>query len=229
MDELKLDHLSSFLPQRAKTIEVGCGSARLSVFLAQRQFKTYGVDYELSALGTALNNFRHMHVTGWFCAANAVTLPFPESSFDVVLSTGLLEHFSNPLPVLEEMVRVVKPGGLFYADIVPKKFSLFRAFDGLRLRKWEVYEAAWNASQIKTFLHTVGLLNVFVFGAGVFPPLWFPLLSRYAIYHRLYNFLVRPVLPVLARLDGTGLAEVLGFYFFCIGYKPSPNKLEVLS
>ena len=41
----------------------------------------------------------------------AVRLPFPDATFDVVLSTGLLEHFQDPSPIVREMARVLRPGG----------------------------------------------------------------------------------------------------------------------
>jgi ubiquinone/menaquinone biosynthesis C-methylase UbiE len=38
-------------------------------------------------------------------------LPFPEDSFDYILSLQVLEHVENPMPLLKEMYRVLKPGG----------------------------------------------------------------------------------------------------------------------
>jgi SAM-dependent methyltransferase len=43
--------------------------------------------------------------------ASAVDLPLSDQSFDTVVSTELLEHVSNPLRALQEMYRVLKPGG----------------------------------------------------------------------------------------------------------------------
>lgn len=41
----------------------------------------------------------------------AESLPFPDSSFNKVVSISCLEHFANPLQGLQEMARVLKPGG----------------------------------------------------------------------------------------------------------------------
>lgn len=38
-------------------------------------------------------------------------LPFPDESFDIVLATGLMEHLKDPWQALQEMKRVLKPGG----------------------------------------------------------------------------------------------------------------------
>lgn len=43
------------------------------------------------------------------------TLPFPSDSFDVVMTAHTLEHLPTPVPVLREMIRVLRPGGLMIA------------------------------------------------------------------------------------------------------------------
>jgi len=44
-------------------------------------------------------------------------LPFKDNSFDVVLSLAVLEHVKNPWVHADEMIRVLKPGGIVYADV----------------------------------------------------------------------------------------------------------------
>jgi SAM-dependent methyltransferase len=48
---------------------------------------------------------------------NGDSLPFKDNSFDVVLSLAVLEHVPNPWVHAEELVRVLKPGGIIYADV----------------------------------------------------------------------------------------------------------------
>ena len=45
------------------------------------------------------------------------SLPFKDNSFDVVLSLAVLEHVKNPWVHADEMLRVLKPGGIVYADV----------------------------------------------------------------------------------------------------------------
>lgn len=42
------------------------------------------------------------------------SLPYPDKSFDYVVSLRVLEHVKEPLPLLEEMCRVLRPGGRAY-------------------------------------------------------------------------------------------------------------------
>jgi SAM-dependent methyltransferase len=44
-------------------------------------------------------------------------LPFEDNSFDLVLSLAVLEHVKNPWVHAKEMLRVLKPGGILYADV----------------------------------------------------------------------------------------------------------------
>jgi SAM-dependent methyltransferase len=47
-----------------------------------------------------------------FEVANICALPFPDHSFDAAFTSAVLEHLSTPRQALEEMYRVLKPGGL---------------------------------------------------------------------------------------------------------------------
>jgi SAM-dependent methyltransferase len=50
-------------------------------------------------------------------AAIGEKLPFSNSSFDVVLSDNVIDHAENPIAILEEITRVLKPSGLFYFTV----------------------------------------------------------------------------------------------------------------
>lgn len=50
--------------------------------------------------------------------ADAKSMPFPDNSFEVVISTDCLEHVDWPREVIHEAFRVTKPGGLFYLTTV---------------------------------------------------------------------------------------------------------------
>jgi SAM-dependent methyltransferase len=43
----------------------------------------------------------------------------PANTYDAVYSVGLLEHFEDPAPVIQESLRILKPGGLMFHVIVP--------------------------------------------------------------------------------------------------------------
>lgn len=55
---------------------------------------------------------RHPHLDG-AALADARKLPFPDNSFDSAVSVNVLEHIPQPVEVLREVHRVLKPGGVF--------------------------------------------------------------------------------------------------------------------
>ncbi len=73
-------------------------------------------------------------------AAIGEKLPFSNSSFDVVLSDNVIDHAENPIAILEEITRVLKPSGLFYftVNIHHPIYSLASAAHGF-----------WNAFGIR--------------------------------------------------------------------------------
>ena len=50
-------------------------------------------------------------------AAIGEKLPFPDSAFDVVLSDNVIDHAENPLAIVNEIIRVLKPSGLLYFTV----------------------------------------------------------------------------------------------------------------
>lgn len=49
--------------------------------------------------------------------ADGENLPFDDASFDIVLSDNVVDHARDPRRIIEEVVRVLKPGGLFYFTV----------------------------------------------------------------------------------------------------------------
>lgn len=221
LDEMKLDHLLRLAPDGGLSLEVGCGSARLSCLLAGRGFRTVGVDTSRAALQGARQNYRHTGLPGSFVLGSGFALPFSHGSFDLVMSTGLLEHYDDPSALVEEMVRVLRPGGLFYSDIVPRGFSLFRSLQWvglLRDRLWgrsrdAFFERSFRRAEIVDLLRNAGLQQPRVFPAGVVPP-YLPLLTRSRRLRAAQVRLVELTRGFWQRLDGTAVAGRLGFYYF---------------
>ena len=54
--------------------------------------------------------------------SQAEQLPFPDNTFDVCTAHALLHHLDNIAPVIEEIHRVLRPGGIFYSDLDPNAY-----------------------------------------------------------------------------------------------------------
>jgi SAM-dependent methyltransferase len=91
-------------------LEVGCGEGKLLAALPGKH--KFGIDPSIHAL---LRAKRRSAAT---CSvALAENLPFPSSSFAVVISVGVMEHFSNPDAATTEIHRVLENGGRYLALI----------------------------------------------------------------------------------------------------------------
>lgn len=229
-DIIKLEYIMSYLEgeeRNLKICEVGCGSARLSCFLSDYGYDVVGLDYSKNALKVAKNNFILTNNEGHFICGDAENLPFKDDSFDVVMSTGLLEHFKNPQPIIDEMVRALKSGGLFYSDILPDKFSLTRSLDDFIgrfvriLQKKSIedfYENRLKKADVERLLQSAGLVNIHVFAGGVLPPAIL-FTKKIPIGNNIRVRILSWIKPLSKRLDNTWLAELIGNHYIGFGYK----------
>src|ERR1051326_2893777 len=111
-----------------RVLEVGCGAGGYSRMMAaglQGQGEWIGGGHDEALLEQARHDVT-MEVPTRFEKAGAFALPFPDGSFDAVISAFLLCVLPSPLTALREMTRVVKPGGLI------SSISCFCKSGGLR-------------------------------------------------------------------------------------------------
>jgi len=205
------------------SLEVGCGSGHLSALLSQSGFRTVLLDYSPAALACARNSFKNcqgQHAKE-FLLADAFALPIADSSVDVVVSGGVIEHFRDPIPAIREMARVLRPGGLFYADICPRKFRLIGLFDFLYPNPPGWYEARMRMPEIAEMIGASGLCLKRLFAAGVLPPRLVPGRGRIKVIDTLVRWSVERWQCFWRSLDATKLAELLGFYYYVSATKPS--------
>ena len=100
-----------------EAIDIGCGPGYLVLELAKRSkgLHAIGMDCSEEMLIQADSNARASGLAGRtsFKMGNAEKIPFGDHSFDLVVSTLSLHHWKNPIAVMDEIVRVLKPGGGF--------------------------------------------------------------------------------------------------------------------
>ena len=215
IDETKVRHLRPLLPASGNAIEVGAGSGRLLIRLGrERPYRLFALDYAPYAIRAVRENYGRAGVSGALLFGDARALPLRDASFDLVLSGGLLEHFRDVEPVVREMARVLRPGGVFYADIVPRKVSLYRWAERGRMAHDEhlaagIYESDLSKAAWRRVIERAGLRGVRIISAGVYPP--------YTL--RDHERLVWKYGGFLRRLDGTVVADLLGFFYMCTARK----------
>ena len=111
-------HGAFFLPYLSaemSLLDCGCGPGTITLGLAQVVLPgaVTGIDIEESQLEQARENAKKLRMTNvTFDKGNVYELPYPDNHFDAVFSHAMLEHMQNPLAVLKEMYRILKPGGV---------------------------------------------------------------------------------------------------------------------
>jgi ubiquinone/menaquinone biosynthesis C-methylase UbiE len=107
-----------------RMIECGCGSARVSQYMARLGYQCTLLDRSEEGLALARRNFSALSLSGNFVLADINRLCVRDEQFDVVYSGGVLEFLDDLKGPVQEMVRILKPGGVLAANVVPPKFSI---------------------------------------------------------------------------------------------------------
>ncbi len=96
-----------------KVLENGCGIGMYVQRLQKYAGEVVGLEYDFERVYEASSAEIHPapQANAFFICAAGECLPFPDESFDAVLSHEVLEHVNNDQQAVAEMVRTLKPGG----------------------------------------------------------------------------------------------------------------------
>lgn len=104
------------LNENTKVLDLACGVGTTSFYLSKKfKCKITGIDISSDLINIAnskLTESNHdKNIT--FQTADALKMPFPDNSFDVVIAQAFFILIDNKDDALKEIFRVVKPGGFF--------------------------------------------------------------------------------------------------------------------
>lgn len=181
-------------------LETGCGTGRFCALLAARlpSSVVVGVDISDPALAVATQIGALVGSENLvFSRANLFQLPFAESSFDIVFSEGVIQHFSSEasptyVDALREMVRVTKVGGKVIVSVVNWycwPHTLYKWYLSWRNKPYEYgYEKSFRAGELVKLFEDTGLRHIE--------------LSGYYASYGFYRLAIRFGLPRLFRVLG---------------------------
>ena len=141
-------------------LDVGCGPGRLALLLAAAGCDVTGVDLDPAMIEGARANAEQ--VSGrrpLFTTGDVAALPLPDASQDVVVTTLSMHHWSDPAAGLEEIARVLRPGGrLLVWDARPGLLSLLHHHgDPLR----PLHESSLRVAGVTSWRWPLGLPVMF--------------------------------------------------------------------
>ena len=129
---------ASRLTGSARVLDVACGPGIVAEALARDAGEVVGCDITPEMLDKARERCAKAGLANTrFTPGRAEALPFPDASFDVVVSRSAVHHFPDPSAAFREMARVVKPGGrIITVDVQssesPDEAALHNALEILR-------------------------------------------------------------------------------------------------
>lgn len=112
---------ASNLSRNSMTLDAGCGAGVITREIAKRGHKVIGTDYSYGMIEKAnsvCNTDRNLEAK--FSQADIESLPFKDSSLDMILCLGVITYLESAEKALHEFSRVLKPGGILILSSVNK-------------------------------------------------------------------------------------------------------------
>jgi 2-polyprenyl-3-methyl-5-hydroxy-6-metoxy-1,4-benzoquinol methylase len=115
--------------EKGKVLDVGCsGGFFLNKFNSDK-WERYGVEISKDAAKHACDTFGIPVLVG-------NVLDIKNESYDLIMMRGVIEHFKNPIKILEACSKLLKPGGRLFITATPNGNAF--AFDVYR-EKWQLF------------------------------------------------------------------------------------------
>lgn len=144
------DFLKEILCRQPQTsLEAGCGSAIMSIFLAMTGIKATAVDRDDKVLKKAEATTHEWNASVRFLKEDILKMSFENGSFDAVFSQGVLEHL-NDEHIRQASAEALRVGKVFIFS-VPGEHYHHRDFGDERLL---------SCAQWKKILHGIGKLEI---------------------------------------------------------------------
>jgi sterol 24-C-methyltransferase len=109
-------------------LDWGCGLGQMSDLMRRRGLDVRAYDYRPEAEQSGVRQLsRFPDIEAYIEADDPVTLPYGSGEFGAVLSCGVLEHVARPEESVQELHRVLRPGGRLYVYKLPNRYSYLEA------------------------------------------------------------------------------------------------------
>lgn len=153
--------LSPALVNGKDVLEVGCGMGTHAAMLARAGANLTAVDITEYAVEMTRRRFDIFKLPGRIQQADAEQLPFNDASFDLVWSWGVIHHSCSTRRCLQEITRVLRPGGRILLMVYHRRSSAYYVHSGLirgillgqllHRRLEDIYVAASDGYYARTF------------------------------------------------------------------------------
>jgi ubiquinone/menaquinone biosynthesis C-methylase UbiE len=112
-------------------LEIGVGNGSHAQLLAQQARSFTGIDITEYAVKSTSTRMRCFGLPGKILRMDAEGMEFDDNTFDFIWTWGVIHHSSNTRRVLQEMHRVLKPGGQAITMVYHRNFWIYYIMGGL--------------------------------------------------------------------------------------------------
>lgn len=123
--ELEYDAIAARLARDrpGRLLDWGAGIGQVAARLEEHGLDVRAYDYEADLGGSETRPLPRHPQLSVDLSSDPVALPYEDGAFDAVLSCGVLEHVAHPDRSLDEIRRVLRPGGVLYVYKLPNRSS----------------------------------------------------------------------------------------------------------
>ncbi len=163
----------------SKLLDLGCGNGALSFELSKLGFDVYALDSSKSGIEVARKEFPKVRFTLGDLEEPLVGHIYPAETFDIIVSTEVVEHIYNPRRLIYNVFQLLKPSGLFVLSTPYHGYlkNLVLAISG---KMDDHFTALWDGGHIKfwsrdtisTLITEAGFPAPQFLGTGRLPYVW---------------------------------------------------------
>ena len=159
--------------QGRDVLDLGCAGGFMAEALALRGANVTGIDPAADAIDAARAHARESGLRIGYDVGVGEALPYESASFDAVVCVDVLEHVADLAKVLSEVVRTLRPGGLFLFDTINRNplarlATITIAEDVLRLLPRGTHDPAMfiRPTELRAAMQRAGLVPGPITGLG---------------------------------------------------------------
>ena len=159
--------------QGRDVLDLGCAGGFMAEALALRGANVTGIDPAEDAIDAARAHARESGLRIGYDVGVGEALPYESASFDAVVCVDVLEHVADLNKVLSEVVRTLRPGGLFLFDTINRNplarlATITVAEDVLRLLPRGTHDPAMfiRPTELRAAMQRAGLVPGPITGLG---------------------------------------------------------------